>query len=183
MKFLSLAAILLLLVSAQAQKKSNTAIQQQLKSLGAGEIGVHYDEASKVTTIKAVSENFSGNEVNRVGVKAMNFGVGVIYPGAGLDRSPEHFMFSFWVMSGKPRFGYDRTFSVFLGSEALQLGEARYVARRDGMEYLNFNLTRDQTMKIASGSRVRFLLGRHEFVFTPSQLKLLADLCRATEVN
>ena len=185
MKYLSLLVSVFLFVSAaSAQTKSNAAIQQQLKSLGSGQIGVHFDEGSKVTTIKAVAENFSDAEAKRAGVKAMNFAVGVIYPGNGLDRSPDQYMLSFWVLSGKPRFGEDHTFNVFLGTETLQLGEARYVARaRDGMEYLNFNLTRDQLKQIAAESKVRFLLGRKEFTFTPSQLKLFADLYLATELK
>lgn len=184
MRFLSLVAILLFVVCAQAQQKSNAAIQQQLKSLGSGQVEVHFDEASKVSKIKAVSQNFPDGDAKRAGVKAMNFAVGVIYPGAGLDRSPEQYMFSFWVMSGKPRFGEDHTFNVFLGHETLQFGEARYVARaRDGMEYLNFNLTREQLKKIAAESKVRFLLGRNDLAFTSSQLKLLADVYLATEVK
>lgn len=185
MKYLSFLFVLSLSVfAAHAQTKSNAAIQQQLKSLGSGQISVEYDEASKVTKIKGVAENFANDEAKRAGVKAMNFAAGVIYPGSGLDRSPEPIMFSFWVLSGKPRFGGDQSFNVFLGNETLQLGDARYVARaRDGMEYLNFNLTREQLREIAKGSKVRFLLGRKDFTFTPSQLKLLADLYLATEVN
>lgn len=184
MKYISLIAILLLVVCANAQKKPNAAIQQQLKSLGSGQVEVHYDEASKMTKIKAVSENFSDGDAKRAGVKAMNFAIGLFYPGAGLDRSPEQYVFSFWVMSGKPRFGEDHTFNAFLRNETLQLGEARYVARaRDGMEYLNFNLTREQLKKIATESKVRFLLGRNDLAFTSSQLKLLADVYVATEVK
>lgn len=184
MKPLPLIAVLFFAITAHGQMKSNAAVQQQLKSLGSEKIGVHYDEASKVTTIKGVSENFADADAKRAGVKAINFAVGVIYAGPGLDRSPEQYMLSFWVMSGKPRFGEDHTFNVFLGSETLQLGNARYAFRaRDGIEYLNFNLNRDQLKKIASESKVRFLLGRHDFTFTPSQLKLLADLYLATEVK
>ena len=185
MKHLSLFIALLALTSAAAaQAKSNAVIQQQLTSLGSAQIGVHFDAGSKVTTIKAVSENFSNDEAKRAGVKAMNFAVGVIYPGAGLDRSPEQYMLSFWVMSGKPRFGEDHTFNVLLGSETLQLGKARYAFReRDGMEYLNFNVTRDQMKKIAAKSKVRFLLGGKEFTLTSSQTKLLADLHLATDVK
>jgi hypothetical protein len=185
MKNLSIyVALLVFASSAVAQTRSNAAIQQQLRSLGSEKISVYFDEGSKVTTIRAVSENFPDGDAKRAGLKAMNFAAGVIYPSAGLDRSPEQYMLSFWVMSGKPRFGEDHTFNVLLGNETLQLGNARYAFRaRDGMEYLNFNLTREQLNRIASESKVRFLLGRHDFTFTPSQLKILADLCLATEVK
>jgi hypothetical protein len=184
MKSLSLITILLLAVCAHAQTRSNAAIQQQLKSLGARQISVNFDQNSKVTTIKAVADNFSNDEAKRAGVKAMNFAVGLIYPGGGLDRSPDQYMLSFWVLSGKPRFGEDHSFNVFLGDGTLQLGDARYTARaRDGMEYLNFNLTRDQLKQIAAESKVYFQLGGKTFNFTPSQLKLFADLYLATEVK
>ena len=185
MKYISLAISLILFASAgQAQTKTNAAIQQQLKTLGSEQIAVNFDQNSKVTTIKAVAENFSNDEAKRAGVKAMNFAVGVIFPGDGLDRSPDRYMLSFWVLSGKPRFGEDHSFNVFLGDETLQLGDARYTARaRDGMEYLNFNVTRDQLKRIAAESKVYFQLGGKTFNFTPSQLKIFADLYLATEVR
>lgn len=184
MKHLSLFSILLFTVAAQAQTKPNAAIQQQLRSLGSGQIEVSCDASSKVTTIKAVSENFANDEAKRAGLKAMSFAVGVIYAGAGLDRSPEQYMLSFWVLSGKPRFGDDHTFAVTLGGETLDLGSARYVFRqRDGMEYLNFNLTREQLKRIAAQPQARFRLGKSEFTFTASQTKLLSDLYAATEVK
>ena len=87
MKYISLAVSIFLFVSvAQAQTKSNAAIQQQLKSLGSGQIYVNFDENSKVTTIKAVADNFSNDEAKRAGVKAMNFAVGALYAGDRIER-------------------------------------------------------------------------------------------------
>ena len=184
MKTLPLIAVLFFAISAHGQMKSNAAVQQQLKSLGSEKIGVHFDEASKVTTIKAVSENFPDADAKRAGVKAINFAVGVIYVGPGLDRSPEQYLLSFWVMSGKPRFGEDHSFAAMLGGEMLDLGKARYAYReRDGMEYLNFNLTREQLRRLAAHPQTRFRLGRSDFSFTGSQTKLLSDLFSATEVR
>lgn len=184
MKLIYIIVTVFLLVSAaSAQTKTNDAIRQQLRTLGS-EIAVNFDQNSKVTTIKGVAENFANDEAKRAGVKAMNFAVGVIYPGDGLGRSPDQFMLSFWVLSGKPRFGDDHTFNVFFQDGTMQLGQARYTARqRDGMEYLNFNLTRDQVKQIATESKVSFQLGGKTFNFTPSQIKLLADLYLATEVK
>ena len=90
----------------------------------------------------------------------------------------------FWALSGKARFGDDHTFAAELGGETVDFGTARYVFRaRDGMEYLNFNLTRDQLRRLAAQPRARFRLGKSEFTFTPSQTKLLSDLHAATEVK
>lgn len=185
MKLLILLALPFLFISVvRAQVKTNSSIEQQLKVLGSDGIEVAFDAGSNVTTLRAVAENFRNDEVRRSGVRAMNFAAGVIYPGSGIEHSPEQILLTFWVLSSKPRFGEDHTFSLFIGSETMQLGEGRYVARvRDGMEYLNYSLTREQLRSIAQQSNVRFLLGRAEFTFTKSQLKLLADLYLATEVT
>jgi hypothetical protein len=49
------------------------------------------------------------------------------------------------------------------------------------MEYLNFEISRENLMKIAGQTEVRFQLGDEEFTFTKSQMKLLADLLVVTE--
>lgn len=185
MKYLSIVFVLFFLVSLSfGQTKTNAAIQAQLKGLGAEGFEVSFDAPSNVTTLRAVAENFANDEAKRAGVRAMNFAAGVIYPGNGFDRSPEQILLTFWILSAKPRFGEDHTFNVFPGNETVQFGEGRYVARtRDGMEYLNYSLTREQLKQIAVQSNVRFLLGRNDFTFTRSQLKLLADLYLATELS
>lgn len=185
MKFLTILAALLFVSLTQAQIKSNAAIQQQLRSLGSdSSITVSYDAASNVTTLRAVSDNFSNDEAKRSGVRAVNFAAGAIYVGNGLEKSPEPILITFWVLSSKPRFAEDHSLTVFTVDETLQIGDSRYVSRaRDGMEYLNFNLTRDQLKKIATQSSVKINLGRNEFNLTKFQLKLLADLYLATEVS
>ena len=186
MKFFTiLAAILLFASLAQAQIKSNAAIQQQIRTLGSdASITVSYDTSSNVTTLRAVSDNFPSDEEKRAGVRAINFAAGALYVGNGLEKSPEPILLTFWVLSSKPRFAEDHTLTVFTIDETLQIGDSRYVARaRDGMEYLNFNLTRGQLKKIATQSSVKLHLGRNEFNLTKSQLKLLADLYLATEVS
>jgi hypothetical protein len=186
MKYCSFLFLALLLASiTHAQSRSNESVQQQIKSLGAdGAISLSYDAGSNVTTLRAVADNFSDAEAKRAGVRAMNFAAGIIYLGKTIDRPAEPIQLSFWVLSSKPRFGEDHTLAVFAGGEPFQMGEARYVARaRDGMEYLNFNLTREQLRQIAKQSSIRFLLGQKEFNFTRSQLKLLADLYLVTELS
>ena len=46
---------------AAAQAKPNAAIQQELRSLGSGQIEVNFDAVSKVTTIRAVADNFANS--------------------------------------------------------------------------------------------------------------------------
>lgn len=178
---LAVAFTFLLPVSISAQTRTNTAIEQQLGSSGTNAT-VHFDPNSKVTTLKGVAENFSDSDTKRAGVKAMNFAVGALYAGDKIDRSIDPLTLSFWIMSGgKPRFGEDQTLVAVNGSERADLGAGRYVARRDGMEYINFNLTRDQFAKVSESSS--FLIGRKQFTPTASQKKLLRAILLATAVN
>jgi hypothetical protein len=131
----------------------------------------------------AVSENFSKDDAGRAGLLAMNFAIGHIYPGETIVRSPESFLLTFWVMAKKPRFGANHAMTVVLPDEMLVIGSARYSAKpREQMEYLNFEVSRDNLKKIAGQTEVRFQLGDEEFTFTKSQMKLLADLLMVTEV-
>ena len=177
---LTVAFALVLSVSVQAKVRTNNDIEQQLRSSSTNAT-VHFDPNSKVTTLKGVAENFSDLDTKRAGVKAMNFAVGALYSGDKIDRSLDPLTLSFWIMSGKPRFGEDQTLIVVSGSDRIDLGTGRYVARRDGMEYINFNLTRDQFSKIA-GAEV-FILGGKPFTPTGSQKKLLRDILAATQAN
>jgi hypothetical protein len=93
-------------------------------------------------------------------------------------------LFTFWVLSKKPRFGAGHDLTVVLPEEMLVIGSGRYVARpRDQIEYLNFEISRENMTKIATQSEPRFKLGDHDFTFTRSQMKLLADLLIVTAVE
>jgi len=50
------------------------------------------------------------------------------------------------------------------------------------MEYLNFEISRENLAKIAGQTDVRFQLGDESFTFTRSQMKLLANVILLTEV-
>jgi len=187
MKRVLITALLTVLFSivAFAQEKSNDVMMRQIVTLKAEKtMTLSYDQGSNVSKLMAVAENVSSAEADRAGVRAMNFAVGAIYSGRAVKSSPDSFLLTFWVLSSKPRFGADHSLVVTAGQELIDLGLARYVARsRDNMEYLNFNMTRDQMKKIAERSNVSFLLGGREFSFTRGQLKIFADLILVTEVN
>jgi hypothetical protein len=51
------------------------------------------------------------------------------------------------------------------------------------MEYLNFEISRENLARIAGQSELRFMLGDEEFTFTRSQMKLIADLLAITEAG
>lgn len=182
MKYLlPLAAILILATAISAQSKPNSAIEQQLRASGSNAT-VSFDANSKVTTLKGVAENFTDSDTKRAGVRAMNFAVGAIYAGDKIERSIDPLTLSVWVMSGgKHRFGEDHSLAAVTAAERIELGSGRYTARRDGMEYLNFNLTREQITKLAAASG--WMIGGKQFTPTDSQKKLLRDILAATQTN
>ncbi len=177
-----LAVVLALLSSASlsAQSKSNAVIEQELRSSGSN-VTVNLDTNSKVTTLRAVAENFSDADTKRVGVKAMNFAVGTLYPGDKIERSLDPLTLSFWIMSGKPKFGEDQSLIVTSGSDRIDLGSGRYVARRDGMEFLNFSLTREQLAKVADASS--WVIGGRELTPLNSHRLLLRTILASTLVR
>ncbi|MGH9946092.1 MAG: hypothetical protein ACRD6X_02725 [Pyrinomonadaceae bacterium] len=180
MKFILSVAIAIIFVGVPAfsQSKSNVEIRQQMRALRAeNNITLSHDAASNMSKLMAVSENFTESDARKADIQAMNFAAGFFYAGDSLEHKPKEIQLTFWVLSKKPRFGTAHSFRVFLPDEILDLGDSRYVARtRDNMEYLNFNISREDLSKIASNSNVRFELGRETFTFTKDQLQMLANL-------
>ncbi len=124
-----------------------------------------------------VAENFSDSQASKAGIRAMNFAAGFFFAGNELSTAPDPVKLTFWAKSKKPRFADSHSFTVYVSGDVLELGEARYAAKAaTGMEYLNFELSREVLSKIANSSNVRFTLGSHEFTFTAGQLKGLAAL-------
>jgi len=176
------AAFVTLLSFSSTAQVTNETLQERIRVVRAEKsITLTFDPAGKTSKVMAVSDNFSKNDASRAGLLAMNFAMGIIYAGDTLERSPDTFLLTFWVMSKKPRFGENHAMTAALKDEMLVIGSARYAAKpREQMEYLNFELSRANLAKIAAESNVRFQLGDQEFTFTPSQMKLLADLLTIT---
>lgn len=176
-----LLSVLILSTAISAQSRSNSAIDQQLRAAGSNAT-VTFDANSKVTTLKGIAENFTDSDTKRVGAKAMNFAIGALYASDKIERSLDPLTLSFWIMSGgNPRFGEDHNLVAASRSDRIDLGTGRYIFRRDGMEYLNFNLTRDQAAKLAEAST--WMIGGKQFTPTASQKKLLRDVLAATQVD
>jgi hypothetical protein len=179
------AVTLLSLTFSISAQVSNETLQSRINSVHAGKnVSLIFDAVSNTTKVMAVSENFSKEDASRSGILAMNFAMGIIYPGNYIVKSPDSFLLTFWVMSKKPRFGASHAMTVALREEMLVIGSARYAAKpREQMEYLNFEVSRENLIKIAGQTDVRFQLGDEQFTFTPTQMKLLADLLQITEVS
>jgi hypothetical protein len=185
MKHILIAAIALLVcvLTASAQSKSNDVIYSQIKSSDAGRhITLTYDAASNTSKIMAVASNFSDRDADNAGILAMNFAAGTYYAGSALERSPDPILLSFWVLSNKPRFAASHRFTVANGLELLDLGEGRYAAKpQQRMEYLNFELSRADLAEIVSLPRPKFRLGENEFTFIADHVKMLSDLLKLTD--
>jgi hypothetical protein len=171
--------------AANAQDLSNATIQQRIRSVKVDNgITLTFDEAGRTSKLMAISDNFAKDETSRAGLLAMNFALGCIYAGDSLSKSPDNFIFTFWVLTRKPRFSENHAMTVALGEEMLVIGSARYVAKSSQqMEYLNFEISRANLAKIAAETNVRFHLGDDVFVFSRSQLKLIAETLAVTEVG
>lgn len=182
---LLLSLLLLFPTSFFAQTRSNDSIRDQINELGAAKhIAVEYNAASNVTTIRAVSENFAEGETKAAGARAMNFAVGMMFVGKELKNAAEPFKMAFWVNAPKPAFAQGQPIQIYAGETLHEIRDARHIRRdRDKMEYLNFQLTREQLETLARHENVRVYIGRHALTFTKSQLKLLADLYIATEID
>ena len=159
-----------------AQSKPNDAISRQIKALNCGKtVTLSYDQGSNVSKLMAVTDNFNG--AGRVGVQAMNFAVGFMYSGRELTKAPDKILLTFWVLTKKPRFAENHNLLVTGGSGSLDLGRARDAAKpRENMEYLNFEISREDLSKIAAGPSTQIQLGEAGLTFTRSQLKAISDL-------
>ncbi len=163
---------------ASGQTRSNDSIAKQIKQLGSSKsIELHYDEGSNVTTLRGVSENFPAP--GRIGVKAMNFAIGFLYSGREITTAPSKILFSFWVLTNKPRFAASHNLIVLGGKD---LGPGRYAAKpREDMEYLNFEISRQDLAMMAAQQYSAFNLGEFELSFTKSQQKLIADILAVSD--
>lgn len=180
------ASVMLVALAVSAQNLlPNRTMQERIGSAHAEKsIALTFDAPTKMSKIMAVSENFSKDEASRSGILAMNFAIGLFYPEEALVKSPDSFLFTFWALSKKPRFGSNHAMTVTLRDEILVIGSARYTGKpREQMEYLNFEISRENLARIAGQTDVSFQLGDQQFTFTRSQIKLLADLLVVTEVN
>ena len=184
MKYSLFVLLVLFVVVNSSAQVSNETIRGRIRSIRADNINVTYDEAGRSSKLMSVSENFAKDESSRAGVLAMNFALGCLYPGDSLPNAPETYLFTFWVLTKKPRFGENHAMTVALREEMLVIGSARYTSKpSQQMEYLNFEISREKLSKIAAESDVRFHLGDQVFTFTKSQMKLIADVLAITEVS
>lgn len=184
MKKLWFALIVLAAASAvSAQTVTNDTVRSRIKARGADRsIELEYDENGRSSRIRAVAENFPDSQSREAGAKAINFAAGLLYPGNEL-KGNEPILFTFWILTSGPRFETSHAMTMVAGEKRIEIGDARYAYRaRDSVEYLNFNITRDQLRMMFEEKDLSLIVGGKRFTFTKAQTKLLSDLYQATEV-
>ena len=166
-------------------QKSNDVIAKQIKSLKADKaITLSYDAGSNATKIMVTGDNFAASDAKAAGIQAMNFGMAFFYAGKELVAPPETINFTFWVMTKTPKFAAAHAWSFSIEGNAIDLGDARYVAKAsDNMEYLNFKISRDNLKKITDVGTAKFRLGATEFAFTPTQIDTLKAIFAVSGVR
>lgn len=186
MKFPLALGVILLLVTVAFAQKSNESIKSQIRALHAEkQLDLTYDAGSQSSKVMGRAENFSDSDAKAAGLQAMNFGLAYFYSGNSLSASPEYINFTFWAMAKKPRFAGGSHWTATVGSQSIDLGDSRYVAKpSENMEYLNFRLKRDDLARIAASSApVKFKLGGYDFTFTPSQMTLLKNIIAVSDTR
>jgi hypothetical protein len=169
---LLIAALLLFFSFSVPAQKTNAQLSSQIRN---GKIKLSFEGGS--TKLMGVGENFTDSEAKAAKVMAMNFAIGFFYPGQTLERAPEQIMLTFWIMSKKPAFAEKHSLTFYVGGDEIIVGDARYGAKaRENMEYLNFNISRDVLVKVASNSNVQFKLGDTIFAFSRNHMRMIADL-------
>jgi hypothetical protein len=126
--------------------------------------------------ILAVGEKFSAADCRRIGVDSMDFAAAIFLEYGTLAAAPNEILFTFRVKSKKPRFASLHSWTVMIGGETMNLGEARYAARsKENKEFLNFKISRENLEKIAKASDVKFKIGEAELKVTAEQLQILSS--------
>lgn len=177
-KFFAAASIILTLtVISFSQAKSGETIIGQLKALRADKtFEVIYDKSADNSKIIGFSDDFSKTENRRNDVRSFRFGLALNFQGNVITTAPDVFLLTFQAGTKKDKFRNSRGLKLKIDDEVLDLGEARYGNKNEGVEYLNFVLNRKQSAKIAAGRNVRVNIGDAEFNLRPEQIKMFANL-------
>jgi hypothetical protein len=171
--------LLLILMSATwafSQTKSSEAIAAQLKTLKADKIfSLNYDKNSDTSKILGFSEDFGKEQNKRNAVSSLRFGLAFFFLGKELKSAPTEYTLTFQAGTKRAKFADAHSLTFTIDDQVLNLGEARYANKNQGIEYLNFKLSREQLAKLAKGKTARMKIGNAEYTLTAAHLKMFAD--------
>ncbi len=180
----SLALFLILLSAAAAvsQTKNDAAMAQRLKDLKADkEFLLVYDEAGNTSKIYGFSADFGREQNRRNQVESFRFGLAFLFAGQTLKAVPEEYLLTFQAATKRAKFADAHRLIFTVDDTPLDLGEGRYANKNEGIEYLNFKLSREQLSKLARGKNVSLKIGNADYSLSAENLKMLADLLALSE--
>jgi hypothetical protein len=156
---------------------------KQIKALKADKsFTLTYDKGSGMSKVMGSSESFTDTDAKKAGIQAMSFGTAFFYQGQALAAAADPIALTFWVMTKKPQFAGNHKWIAVIGTDTLDLGDAQYAAKpANNMEYLNFQVSRENLKKLAGQANLKFKLGTAEFQFSASQQKFLSDLLKLSD--
>lgn len=162
---------------ALSQAKSSEAIAKQIKALKAEKVfALSYDKSSDASKILGFSEDFGKEQNSRNNLSSLRFGLAFFFPGKSLTVAPNEYLLTFQAGSKKPKLADSHALKFMIDNENLDFGDARYADKNEGIEYLNFKITRDQLARLAKGKIVKMRIGNAEFTLSPEQIKMFANL-------
>ncbi len=172
--------LLLMLTSAMfafSQSKSAAALEKQLKTLKADKVfALKYDGANDNSKIYGFGADFGKEQDKRNAVESMRFGMAFNYAGRDLKAAPTEYLLTFQAGTKQSKFAEKHSLTFTIDGAALDLGAARYANKNEGIEYLNFKLSREQLGKLAKGREIALKIGDAEFTLAAEHLKMFADL-------
>lgn len=171
------ALILMSATWAFSQSKSSEAIEKQLKDLKADKVfSLIYDKDSDNSKILGFSEDFGREQDRRNDVSSFRFGLAFLFVGKNLKSVPGEYLMTFQAGTKRTKFAAAHSLKFTIDNEVLDLGDARYANKNEGIEYLNFKINREQLAKLAKAKNAAMKIGNAEFTLSAAQIKMFADL-------
>lgn len=179
--FLAIALTLSFTIFSHAQAKSNDAINSQIKSLNVQKmVKLEYDGDS--TKMIGLGADF-GDQDGKNGFSSFTFGMAFNYNGRSLPYSVPAFVMTFWAKpKGGQKFANSHALKFVVDGEEIDMGDARYTYK-NGMEYMNFMMNRDQLSKLANATEIAIKIGSAEFSALDSHKKLFSSLYTVSDIN
>lgn len=176
-KFCTVISIILLAATfASAQTKNAAAIEKQLKSLKADKVfALVYDKDADNSKIYGFGADFGKEQAKRNAVESFRFGLAVFFAGKDLKTAPDEYVLTFQAGTKTAKFAEAHKLIFKIDGATLDLGDARY-ANKNGIEYLNFKISREQLSKLAKGKEILMKIGAAEFKLAAEHLKMFTDL-------
>lgn len=176
-RFFALVLILMSATFAFSQLKSGAAIEKQLKNLKADKVyALVYDKDADNSKVYGFGADFGNEQNKRNAIESFRFGMAFNFAGKDLKTVPIEYLLTFQAQMKRSKFAEWHDLKFTIDGVILDLGAARYANKNEGIEYLNFKLTREQLETLAKGKVILMRIGDAEFTLPAEQRKMFTDL-------